>query len=129
MISELIFTGLLRLQAKVTVDGDSGKPVIISFHLHPNCPEYDWPTEDLSELWKITQQYNVVALFHGHTHGSPPSRLLWDGKQFGSRLESGLPVFNPDDAFAAKTESSRFPFTNCTAITTDPKATRLLSMT
>jgi cytolysin (calcineurin-like family phosphatase) len=85
--------------------GDSGKPVIISFHLHPNCPEYDWPTEDLSELWKITQQYNVVALFHGHTHGSPPSRLLWDGKQFGSRLESGLPVFNPDDAFAAKTDS------------------------
>ncbi|MDB4403689.1 metallophosphoesterase, partial [bacterium] len=23
--------------------GKSGRPVIISFHLHPNCPEYDWP--------------------------------------------------------------------------------------
>lgn len=85
--------------------GNSGKPVIISFHLHPNCPEFDWPEEDLAALWNVTQQYNVIALFHGHTHGSPPSRMLWDGKQFGGRLESGIPLFNPDDAFAAKTDS------------------------
>ena len=84
--------------------GNSGRPVILSFHLHPNCPEYDWPKEDLAELWKITQAYNVIALFHGHTHGSPPKRLRWDGKQFSSRLESGVDVFDPDDLAAAKSD-------------------------
>ena len=84
--------------------GDSGRPVIISFHLHPNCPEFDWSREDLTELWKETQKYNVVALFHGHTHGSPPSRMIWDGKTFGTRLKAGVDVFNPDDAMAAKTD-------------------------
>ncbi len=84
--------------------GDSGRPVIISFHLHPNCPEFDWPREDLSALWKITQRYNVIALFHGHTHGSPPSRMIWNGQEFHSKLDSGIDVFNPDDASAAKTD-------------------------
>jgi len=84
--------------------GDSGRPVVISFHLHPNCPEFDWPQEDLAELWKVTRQYNVVALFHGHTHGSPPSRMMWDGRRFATELPSGIDVFNPDDASAAKTD-------------------------
>ena len=84
--------------------GDSRRPVIISFHLHPNCPEFDWSREDLTEFWKETQKYNVVALFHGHTHGSPPSRMIWDGKKFGTKLSTGIDVFNPDDAMAAKTD-------------------------
>ncbi len=85
--------------------GGSGRPVIISFHLHPNCPEYDWSREDLTEFWLETQKYNVVALFHGHTHGSPPSRMVWDGEQFGTELSAGVDVFNPDDAAAAKTDT------------------------
>jgi len=84
--------------------GDSGKPIILSFHLHPFGPEYDWPKEDLNAFWNTLSRYKVVALFHGHTHGSPPSRNRWDGKAFGGRLETGLDIFNPDDSGAAKTD-------------------------
>ncbi len=48
--------------------GDSGRPVILSFHLHPNGPGYDWPPEDLASLWDIVSTHNVIALLHGHTH-------------------------------------------------------------
>ena len=84
--------------------GDSGRPVILSFHLHPFGPEYDWPKEDLDAFWDILAKYNIAALFHGHTHGSPPSRIRWNGKAFGSRLEAGLDIFNPDDSGAAKSD-------------------------
>jgi len=82
--------------------GASGRPVILGFHLHPNGPEYDWPAEDLQAFWDAIQPYQVAALFHGHTHGSPPSRMRWDGQKFG-RVE-GVDVFNPDDSGAAKTD-------------------------
>lgn len=82
--------------------GDSGRPVIVSFHLHPFCPEYDWPKEDLDAFWHTIACYNVVALFHGHTHGSPPSRRMWDGKEFGAQLPNAIEVFNPDDIGASK---------------------------
>ena len=84
--------------------GDSGRPVMISFHLHPNCPEYDWPKEDLAAFWELIEEYNVIALFHGHTHGSPSSRMMWDGKKFASSLPDGVDVFNPDDIGASKTD-------------------------
>ena len=84
--------------------GKSGVPVILSFHQHPNCPEYDWPAEDLAAFWETIEAYNVIALFHGHTHGSPPTRNRWDGKAFGRSLHSGIDVFNPDDVGAAKTD-------------------------
>lgn len=84
--------------------GQSGRPVIISFHLHPNCPEYDWPKEDLEAFWKAIEPFNVLALFHGHTHGSPPNKMMWDGQQFSGELTEGIDVFNPDDIAAAKTD-------------------------
>lgn len=83
----------------------SGRPVIVSFHLHPNCPEFDWPAEDLAAFWETLSRYNVIGLFHGHTHGSPPSRLQWNGQRFGNDLQNGIDVFNPDDSAAAKTDS------------------------
>jgi hypothetical protein len=83
---------------------DSGRPVVLSFHLHPNCPAFDWPPEDLAALWRTIRPYNVVALFHGHTHGSPPSKLMWDGQQFAANLTGGIDIFNPDDSAAAKTD-------------------------
>ena len=89
------------LAAKV---GASGRPVILSFHLHPFIAEYDWPKEDLSEFWKTVSAYNVAAIFHGHTHGSPPSRTRWDGKKFSPELPEGIDIFNPDDSGAAKTD-------------------------
>ena len=84
--------------------GDSGRPVILSFHLHPFGPEYDWPKEDLSAFWETISPYNVVALFHGHTHGSPPSRRMWNGEEFGTQLSTGIDIFNPDDIGASKTD-------------------------
>ncbi len=88
--------------------GDSGRPVMLVFHLHPNCPEFDWPAEDLAAFWEAMEGYNVVALVHGHTHGSPPSRMQWDGEKFGNMLEGGIDVFNPDDSGASK-EDPRKP--------------------
>jgi hypothetical protein len=82
--------------------GSSGRPVILGFHLHPNGPEYDWPAEDLKAFWEAMQPYQIAALFHGHTHGSPPSRMRWDGVKFGQG--QGLDVYNPDDSGAAKTD-------------------------
>ncbi|MCP4849187.1 MAG: hypothetical protein GY899_14695 [Verrucomicrobiaceae bacterium] len=87
--------------------GQSGRPVILSFHLHPNGPDYDWPPADLSALWDIVRSYNVIALLHGHTHGSPPSRLQWNGVKFAGALPADpvtVDVFNPDDSGAAKTD-------------------------
>ena len=84
--------------------GKSRRPIIISFHLHPNCPEYDWPEEDLTAFWQAIASYNVIALFHGHTHGSPPSRTRWNGREFATNLPNGLAVFNPDDIGSAKTD-------------------------
>lgn len=83
--------------------GDSGRPVILSFHLHPNGPAYDWPPKDLQLFWDSIQNYNVIGLFHGHTHGSPPSKIQWNESGFGPSVENGIDVFNPDDSGAAKT--------------------------
>ena len=84
--------------------GDSGRPVAVAFHLHPNGPEFDWPPEDLQRFHEICERYNVVAMFHGHTHGSPPSRLQWRNGEFANELPGGFDVFNPDDSGAAKTD-------------------------
>jgi hypothetical protein len=83
--------------------GDSGRPVALAFHLHPNGPAFDWPPQDLELFWKTIEQYNVVALFHGHSHGSPPSRIKWNENGFGPDLEQGIDVFNPDDSGAGRT--------------------------
>jgi hypothetical protein len=84
--------------------GDSGRPVILYYHIHPNTGDYDWPQEDLAALWETIQPYNVIAMFHGHTHGSPPSRMQWDGVKFANDLENGIDIFNPDDVAAAKAD-------------------------
>ncbi|MDG2011935.1 MAG: metallophosphoesterase, partial [Pirellulaceae bacterium] len=83
--------------------GDTGRPVVLAFHLHPNGPEYDWPPEDLQQFWDVVEKYNVIAMFHGHTHGSPPSRMQWLNDKFAPELEGGIDFFNPDDSAAAKT--------------------------
>lgn len=99
----------LREDLKMKV-AQSGRPVLITFHLHPNGPEFDWPAEDLTAFWNAIEGYNVVALVHGHTHGSPPSMMTWDGVKFGRDLPGGIDVFNPDDSGAAK-EDRRKPGT------------------
>ena len=92
----------LEKDLKETI-GSSGRPIVLSFHLHPFGPHFDWPKEDLVAFWALIERYNVVALFHGHTHGSPPTRTRWNGKEFNRKLKEGVWLFNPDDAGAAKT--------------------------
>lgn len=81
--------------------GDSGRPIILTHHLHLDAPEYDWPTEDLSEYYATIEHHNVIAIFNGHTHGSPPKLRRWDGKNIASNLR-GFDNFDPDDAGASK---------------------------
>ncbi|MCO6457847.1 MAG: metallophosphoesterase [Pirellulaceae bacterium] len=81
--------------------GDSGRPVIISHHLHLDAPEYDWPAVDLAAYYDAIRDYNVVAIFSGHTHGSPPKHRRWDGKRIGPHVD-GIDNFDPDDAGASK---------------------------
>lgn len=81
--------------------GDSGRPVIISHHLHLDAPEYDWPAEDLAAYYDAIRGYNVVAIFNGHTHGSPPKHRRWNGKQISPTIE-GIDNYDPDDAGASK---------------------------
>jgi cytolysin (calcineurin-like family phosphatase) len=84
-----------------TCVGDSGRPVIISHHLHLDAPEFDWPAEDLAAYHESIREYNVVAIFNGHTHGSPPRHRVWDGTRIGSDVD-GISSFDPDDAGASK---------------------------
>jgi len=86
--------------------GDSGKPVIVSHHLHLNAPEYDWPAEDLAAYHALLKKYNVVAIFNGHTHGSPPRHQRWDGKRVGQEID-GIDNFDPDDAGASKMHNGK----------------------
>ncbi len=81
--------------------GDSGRPVIISHHLHLNCGNYDWPDVDLKGYYELVSRYNVIAIFNGHTHGAP-RRFGWNGKELGPQV-SGIDNFDPDDSGAAKT--------------------------
>lgn len=86
--------------------GDSGRPVIISHHLHLDAPEYDWPAEDLAAYYKAIHRYNVIAIFNGHTHGSPPKRRRWNGQKIGPDVD-GIDNFDPDDAGASKLHNGK----------------------
>ena len=48
--------------------GDSGKPVIINFHLSPVI-DRDWPVERQKPLLETLSRYHVIGLFCGHSHG------------------------------------------------------------
>lgn len=89
--------------------GRSGRPVIISHHLHLNAPEYDWPREDLKAYYETIKQYNVIAIFNGHTHGSPPRHAYWNGFKLNSKPtgEKNFNSFDPDDSGAAKIHNGK----------------------
>lgn len=87
--------------------GDSGRPVVVGHHLHLTAGDYDWPDEDLAAFYEVLSGYQTVAMFHGHTHGSPPSRTRWNGEVVSNGLPTApgvLDVFNPDDASAAHSD-------------------------
>lgn len=86
--------------------GDSGRPVILSHHLHLDAPEYDWPVEDLAAYYDAIRGFNVIAIFNGHTHGSPPKHRRWNGKQIGPKVD-GIDNYDPDDAGASKLQRGK----------------------
>jgi hypothetical protein len=81
--------------------GASGRPVVISHHLHLSIGDLDWPDEDLEAYWNLVRSYNVIAVLNGHTHASPSRRLRWNGRRVEAGIE-GIDNFDPDDAGAAK---------------------------
>ena len=86
--------------------GDSGRPVAISHHLPLSTRDYEWPSEDLASYWELVSQHNVVAIFNGHTHGSPSRRHRWNGTEL--RPDGpGVDNFDPDDAAAAKLHNGK----------------------
>jgi hypothetical protein len=89
----------LRADLKKHV-GKSRRPVIVSHHLHLTTNDYDWPLEDRAAYYQTLKQYNVVAIFNGHTHGSPPKRIRWAGG--AKAAPNGIDNFDPDDSGAAK---------------------------
>ncbi len=86
--------------------GDSGRPVVVSHHLHLTISDYDWPLEDRAEYYRVLKQHNVIAIFNGHTHGSPPRNNRWDGKRLRPNI-AGIDNFDPDDAGAAKMKNGK----------------------
>lgn len=79
--------------------GDSGQPVIINHHFHLAVTDAFWPTLDKMILHNVLADYNVAAIFHGHSHQSPPSLAYWDGSGITTIPggEGVYPVINPDD--------------------------------
>lgn len=68
--------------------GSSGRPVIVSHHVDiarytPQVPadapfaDKEWDPADVGGFHAALADYNVVAIFHGHTHGRAVWR--WDG--------------------------------------------------
>ncbi len=48
--------------------GDTGKPVIVNFHLSPVI-DRDWAFERQKPLLETLARYNVLGVFCGHSHG------------------------------------------------------------
>lgn len=48
--------------------GNSGKPVIINFHISMLCAR-DWSSERIKAFVDALAPYNVVGVFYGHYHG------------------------------------------------------------
>ena len=86
--------------------GESGRPVVLTHHLHLDAPEFDWPAEDLAGYYQTIKSFNVIAIFNGHTHGSPPKLRRWNGEEIGSNL-NGFDNFDPDDAGASKLHNGK----------------------
>lgn len=66
-------TGLDWLAADLAKSvGKSGRPVILNQHYPMESigsgPNAAWTSDDFDKLWDVVRDYNVVAVFAGHTH-------------------------------------------------------------
>ena len=94
------------LELELKRHASKGQPVIVSHHLHLQAGDYDWPDEDLKEYFSILKEYNVIAILHGHTHGSPSRFYYWNGDKIYNKSSKEskrqLLVIDADDCCAAK---------------------------
>lgn len=85
--------------------GKSGRPVIVTHHVDvlryslPADPTTDggtkeWDACDVKAFHDALKNYNIAAIFHGHTHKRHIFR--WDGT--AKEAKTGIPVFNVDKA-------------------------------
>lgn len=91
------------------------RPVILSHHvdvasytkaIEPSAPftNQAWDPADVQDYYKAIADYNIVAVFYGHTHG----RKLhsWDGKSLAAK--EGVSLFNCDNSGTTKEKPQAF---------------------
>ncbi len=85
----------------------SGRPAILIQHVDiarysrfpadaEKMPDFEWNPDDVHDFHDAITNYNVLADFHGHTHGTSVTR--WNGSEIGPDLADGIRVFNVDNA-------------------------------
>ena len=84
--------------------GSSRRPVVITHHLDiarhtgpcdPTSPVggKEWDPCDVRAFYDAIQEFNIAAIFYGHTHARDVFR--WDG--LSKKAASGLSVYNVDN--------------------------------
>ena len=85
--------------------GQTGRPIVLTHHidvarytlpcdLSVSAESKEWDPCDVHAFYKAIKDYNVIAIFYGHTHVRNVFR--WDGKSIDSK--QGIHVFNSDNA-------------------------------
>ncbi len=70
--------------------GHSGRPVVILQHYDFGHigPSGDWPSSDFHKFWTIIRDYNIIALFSGHSH----ALSMYSPSDFITSTSSILPI-------------------------------------
>jgi predicted phosphodiesterase len=108
---------LADLKKSVT---DPKQPIIITHHIDiaryslafdPNDPpnNHEWDPCDVAAYYKAIKDYNVVAIFYGHTHAR--NIYQWDGTS--AKAEQGFAVFNSDNGSHFAGDAQAFFYVEC----------------
>lgn len=101
--------------------GNSQKPVIIAHHIDITrysqpcdldipASDKEWDPCDVRAFHKVIESYNVIAIFHGHTHVRNVYR--WDGQS--ANASQGKLVLNSDNASHFSGEAQAFFYVELT---------------
>jgi len=85
--------------------GETGRPIVLTHHidvarytqpcdLAVSAESKEWDPCDVHAFYEAVKDYNVVAIFYGHTHVRNVFR--WDGQSLDAK--QGIHVFNSDNA-------------------------------
>jgi hypothetical protein len=86
--------------------GDSGRPVVISHHVdilrysqscsvnNPDNLGMEWNPCDVQAYYRALTGYQIIAIFHGHTHARQV--LRWNGSS--KAAQEGFPLWNVDNS-------------------------------